>query len=276
MSTKTTKNTEAEVFEVKAFLEANTETEESANAQATLGEYIAKAESERAQAVEKYFEALKGDNLAEMTLSLEAISKAEANIKTFTERKYFEIARTYDNPILYLCVQRTYSYVHYKPKKSKATGMIVDFDHDNVEVRINLESAVEYLGLGRNWIYTVGKFNQLLCIKAGQELGFSNDNLESLAKSLYAQSIVTALDEGKTPTSNTKSLEMLQLVINEMIGKTPIKASSKDVAYITHLLVSKGKTVLAVKMTNCSQMVELIADIIYRAARDKKYFAQLK
>ena len=76
---------------------------------------------------------------------------------------------------------------------------------------------------------------------------------------------------GKTPTSNTQTLNALQRVVSAMVGEQ-YKAISKDVNYLRTVFAKKAsKEALTVQCATHKNFVSYLAEVCYRIVTDSPY-----
>lgn len=204
------------------------------------------------------------------------LDKAE---KEYTEcaavAMYDEYAKK-DNPLVEII--RAYSYKtlgHQEERNKDDNNRVVAVKPIEKTRQIDLLKFCDRAKLDTSWSLTASKFNQLMCLRAAQELGA---DVKKIAKSYAMQQKVREIEMGKTPTSNTQVCKLLQRVIDEMLpneddeGKPIYKCNNYDVRYLDDLYGKKSsKAMLTVKVSNDAFFRRILVDIAYRLITNGKY-----
>ena len=177
-----------------------------------------------------------------------------------------------------MCIRDRYSYetIGHSEERNKDDGnRVVSVKPTTRERPVDLLAFCKRAKLDTDWQYTASKFNQLMCLRAAQELGA---DVKAIAKSYYLKEAVKQIDMGKTPTSNTQVCKLLQRVIDEMLpnedadGKPIYKCNNHDVAYLDDLYGRKSsKAKLTVRVSNDNYLRRILVDIAHRLITGTMY-----
>lgn len=153
---------------------------------------------------------------------------------------------------------------------------MVNIDNKTINI-LDFDKQNKYTLAEKGWQYKLEKFNQLMCLKVANELGYTKGEMSKIVKTYYISDLAKKIDMGETPTSNTKALVALQSLIDSIIykdngnGKNVYKATSHDIVYIDKLFCKKGKNALSLSVSNSALMRELVTRVLYRIVVDGKY-----
>ena len=125
---------------------------------------------------------------------------------------------------------------------------------------LELHKKGKGIGKKADWVSQVSKFNLLLTIRRCGELGIEP---ETVNNSHEMRQILNAINEGKTPTSNTQLLKSLQLVVDSMIGEE-YKVFSHDVSFLVFAFSSLTKNALVINCANQEFIHQCMAEVCHR------------
>lgn len=229
--------------------------------------------------VDDYNKALANKDLTVMNALESAIKDTEAE---YAEMKALAVYRSLyveGNPVETIkaaVVQYGYEILGHHDKKED--DVILEREVIAKSRQIDLLKMCKYLSLPIHWQYTVEKLNQIMTLRAAQELKVP---VETVATTYFMEEQAKSIDLGKTPTSNTALCKAIQQVIDEILfeddgGKNKFKANNHDVAYILMLYTKKGKATLSVATAKHDFMRRIIMDVIHRIVTDKQYGLEYK
>lgn len=206
-------------------------------------------------------------NLAELDeKSRDLAKKANAEIA----KSFNEALAEQEDPMMAAIVVLQHEGFRIKDTKDNDTG-IVTREVADTEFYINLKSLHKLvdggIGANRNWQSYTEQLNKLFTMRAAQELGMNPKEVDDS----YAMSKLTEkIDLGIKPTSNTKLLEGLNLVVQAMIGEE-FKGLTHDVNYARMGHIRKGRRALQMRAANTSNFQRLLMDICHRIVLEKRY-----
>ena len=247
----------------------------------TIEEIMTKMEEFRVSAeenVRKYNENAQEGNLKEANKAMEDIKD---NIKDYTglaQQKCFIECCAVDNPLAIMleAVRRlkfeTIAVKLTKPEEGSAISVEIA-SIVPTEKPIDLVKLNKYheggIGVDAKWPYMVEKLGCLLAARQGMKLGIKD--LKTINDSYFMSTVAKELDMGKTPTSNTQLLNVLQSVISAMVG-TEYKASSHDVEFLKAVFTKKdSKRALVVACSKNKALVSYMAEICHKLLLKKAY-----
>lgn len=231
---------------------------------------------------------VKAWNEAYRAKNFEAIQKADAEIVKDT-KEYAEVAQAIcferfdatEKPMYEAIKTLMFTALRVKEVANKDSG-IVQREVIEAERQIDLlkfdKTRKESAAHDPMWQYKIQRFNQLLALRAAQELKIDP---KSISDSFYMSEKAKELDMGKTPASNTQILKLLQECVDAIIYEegehgNVYKASSKDVAYLLMIYTKKGKKALTAAVAKHGAMRGFIAEICHRIITDKAYRLEFK
>lgn len=230
---------------------------------------------------------VKAWNAAYAAKDMTAVQKADAQIVNDV-KEYAEVAQALcfanlkatEKPMLEAIKQLTFTILRVKESANKDSGVITR-EVTKTDRQIDLLKLDEFcqrdkspsIANDKMWQYKVQAFNQLLCLRAAQELKIDP---KSIADTYYLSEKAKEIDMGKTPTSNTQILKQLQTVIDAILYEAGengniYKAKSQDVAFLLMLYTKKGKKALTVSTAKHTIMRNLVAEICHRIVLDAAY-----
>lgn len=227
--------------------------------------------------INEYNEALKENDLTKANKALQDLKDAEAAYADAKCMEVFaELAKT-ENPVKAAIAKHSYSVVSHKVKHEENQPAFFEITGDKVR-QIDLVRFFEYIKESTMWKYSVERFNQLLALRAANELKMTKDQIKKICDSFYMNSLSRQIDMGKTPDSNTAICKQLQQVFDEILyedndsGKNIYRVNSHDVAYLLMCYTKRSnKKLLTVSVAKNVYMHRLILDIMHRVVTGKTY-----
>ena len=140
----------------------------------------------------------------------------EKEYKDYAEREVFEQLAKEKMPVIAAIKRLTYSVKQIGETKDK-DGKINGFELVEKQRQIDLLKFCKYAKLDDSWQYEVATFNQSLCLRVADELGYTASELKKLAGTYYLAKEAQKLLDGKTVTSNTALTKKLQRVIDSIL-----------------------------------------------------------
>lgn len=201
----------------------------------------------------------------------------------------FNDCRESDDPMLTAVTILTYPNVTVRTMvKTKVDGIevIIPMQTSSKPKYIDLAQLKDYcpdgIGFESTWIHKIQKLNYLMTVRTAKDLKVPDKNIQSISDSYEMSEIARKLEMGETPTSNTKLLEQLQMVVTSMLGDEKVvddkgnehlkyQAQSQDRNYILNLYAKKGKDKLSVACSNHSNFRKLIMDVCHRIVLGLNY-----
>lgn len=130
------------------------------------------------------------------------------------------------------------------------------------------------IGKQMHWELKIEKFNFLMTAWGLLEIG-DDEGKKRLETSYAMHDIAKQIEMGKTPTSNTQILKMLQEVITAIIGEE-YKATSHAVNYLKLIYGKRGKKACSVKFPNHTNMRQYVTDICHHIVTGKPFTGEFK
>lgn len=227
--------------------------------------------------IELFNKSLRESNFSEM-------AKAEAELKEL-ETQYAELKTTdvfdevgdEENPIKAAIIKYWYPVLSHK--NIREDGKLVKFELIEDKMRqIDLVKLAKYCNIKADWQYAIEKFNQLLTLRAANELKLTKKEIEKICNSFYMNKLSREVELGGTPDSNTQICKQLQKIVDDMVfeddgkGKNKYKVNNHDVAYLLMCYTKKNnKKSLTVSTAKHSVVHRLIMDIEHRVVLGKVY-----
>lgn len=228
-----------------------------------------------------YTNALEAKDMDALNGAEEALKEAENEYAAEKAIQMYDEFGAEENPMIAAVTKHDYPILGHKVLKEDGKVIGIEVIEDK-ERQVDLVKMCKYLKLPHNWQYKVEKFNQLLRLRAAQELKLPKADVDAISQSFYMNKLAREIDMGGTPTSNTQICKQLQEIVDDMIfvdngkGKNTYKVNNHDVAYLLMCYTGKGKATLAVKTQRHNVMHRLIADIEHRVVTGKSYSLEYK
>ena len=186
----------------------------------------------------------------------------------------FEILVAAEDPMLAAVLMLEYPTIRIVDKK----------DENKIPVR-TIEDSTKYIdllklhkkvngGIGKdkNWHLMIEKLNLLMTAQKAIDLGIDP---KSVNDSYAMSDIAKQIDLGKNPTSKTKILETVQIVVTAMIGEN-FKAKSHDVNFLFSVYSKKSRKALTVSCANHKYMRQYMMEICHRITTNGSYALDYK
>lgn len=205
--------------------------------------------------------------------SLETLKSFEKEYDVAMQRRLYTQFGNEPQPVISALKQFQYDVIRHK-EITNDEKQLVKIERSVKKVNVDLLKMCQYLNLNTDWQYAVEKFNQLMCIRAGQELKMSKDEIEKMSQSYFMHKINEEIKVGKTPISNNQLTKKLQEIIDEILPdneEKPYRCNSHDLAYIIMTYAKKGKSALSLAVSKHGYMRQLVTDVLYRIVTDGKY-----
>lgn len=197
------------------------------------------------------------------------------------QKQVFKSLCEKERPIIEAIIMHSFKIPTHKVKTDDK-GIMTGIEKGEKDRQIDLLKFCKYADADTEWEAWGNKLNQLLCLRAAIELGYTKEDLDKLSKSYYLDKKAQEIELGKTPTSNTQLCKALQTVIDhivfipKMIDGEPTeenayKCNNHDVAYLLDLYTRKGKTLLAVSVAKPDFLRRILMDVLHRIICNKKY-----
>lgn len=167
----------------------------------------------------------------------------------FNEASAYEATKDcweHEKPLLWACTRMIYETMTARLKEDKKLDVIT-LEIKRRDRRIALDKLHKDCGgIGENtdWIYTAQAVNKIFTARLITELKGDKaaDALTAIDNSYHMAEIAKAIDMGKNPVSNSKTLEQLRLCITQMIGaEYAPNLISFDVKFITTQYAKESK-----------------------------------
>lgn len=227
-----------------------------------------------------YSEAIAKNDAAAMALAESIIKDNEAAYADCMMTKVFDELAPVENPVKAAIAR--YSYPVLRHKRVTDDGTLIGFEVEEADKQIDLVRFCEYIHAPTDWKYLVERFNQLLCLRAAQELKCSRQQIQEICNSYFMSEAARKIDLGETPTSNTQIGKMLQKVFDAILfedngkGGNLHRVNSHDVAYLLMTYTRKGRKALSVRAARHGDFHKAIMDVMYRVLCGKEYSMDYK
>lgn len=229
------------------------------------------------KAINEYNEALKENDLTKANKAAQKVKDAEAAYADAKCMEVFAELAKAENPVKAAIAKHSYEIVSHKTKHEENQPAFFEITKDKVR-QIDLVRFFEYIKESTMWKYSVERFNQLLALRAANELKMTKEQIKKICDSFYMNSLSRQIDMGKTPDSNTAICKQLQQVFDEILyedngnGKNIYRVNSHDVAYLLMCYTKRSnKKLLTVSVAKNVYMHRLVLDIMHRVVTGKTY-----
>jgi len=139
---------------------------------------------------------------------------------------------------------------------------------------LKLHKYCDGIGVDKNWMYMVEKFNMLMTAQKAVDLGIDP---KGISDSYAMSEIAKGFDLGKNPASKTNLLKTLRNIVSAMIGEEfAKKVTSHDVNFLLSVYSRKNRKALTVTCANHKYMRGYMAEICHRVVTDKQYEVDYK
>lgn len=211
-----------------------------------------------------------------------AIDQAVNEYTSIARSICFEECAEADDPMLEAITRLTFTTIGVKESRKGEDKIPVSevIEKNRAIDLLKLHKSIEGgIGKDSNWNGLVEKMNFHMTARQAKRILKKKENLQKVLKEIndsYAMcEIARNIDMGKDPTSNTKLLGTLQLIVTAMIGEE-YKATSHDVNYICDLYASKGRAALTVNCANHRYFRGYIAAICHSIVTGEDYDLSFK
>ncbi len=185
-------------------------------------------------------------------------------------------------PMIAAIKRYSYLVIRHQEVRDSETKALTEFKLAEKERQIDLLKFAKFGDLDTFWEHNVSRFNQLLCLRAAQELGYTASEMSKLAKTYFLQKKAEELAQGKTPVSNTQLCKLLQSVIDAILPPADeekgnaYKCNNHDVRYLLMCYTKKGRNALSVAVSKDGFLRNLVMDIMHRIIEGKLYSLEYK
>jgi len=225
-------------------------------------------------AIAKYNGALAAQNV-EIMREVEAdIEKAEGEYAEAAQCEVFAVCRATEHPLRKAAELHSFIVLGHKPKREDK--ILTGFEKTEREKPIDLVRLAKKCGLPTLWANAVESLNQTLTIRVAQEMGATAAELKGIAKSYYMTKATDAIDAGKTPTSNTQLVKLLQSICDMILGENAVRVNNHDIAYIVAAHTKKGRGRISINTAKHDFMHRLVLDVLHRCVTGAVYEVEYK
>ena len=224
--------------------------------------------------VTSYNEALQEERFDEAQKLLPDISDTVGEYTAEARKECLNMLASKADPMLAAIKELTFKTIATKSNKiedSLLSYLSIEDASRKIDLQ-KLDKKCRGIGTNKNWFHIMQKLNFLMTAKKATELGIP---LKDINDSYSMSEIARDFKMGKTPTSNTKLLEQLQIVVNAMIGDG-YKATSHDVGYLNAIYSKKSRAALRVTVANHRYFCEYIAEVCHRIVTNGVYGLDFK
>ena len=211
-------------------------------------------------------------------VALKALEKQYIELRT---KEVFKELCEMESPTIETIKMHSFKVPTHKVKTNDK-GIMTGIETGEKDRQIDLLKFCKYAELDTDWEAWANKLNQLLCLRAAIELGYSKEDMQKLSKTYYLDKKAQEVELGKTPTSNTQLCKALQMVIDHIVFDPKIidgepteencyKCNNHDVAYLLDLYTKKGKALLSVSVAKPEFLRRILMDVLHRIICNKKY-----
>lgn len=190
----------------------------------------------------------------------DAITKIVNEYTSVARNECFEECAAAENPMIEAITRLRFTTIATKDTKKGDEKIPVReiIERDKPIDLLKLHKSVEGgIGADKDWSYRAEKLNFLLTAQKAVDLGIDP---KAIHDSYAMSQIARDLDMGKTPTSKTNILKVLQTVITAMLGEG-VKATSHDVNFLMSVYSRKNRKALTVTCANHKYFRGYIAEI---------------
>lgn len=234
--------------------------------------------AEIAAKVDAYNAAVKKNDFDEVQKAENELRAAEKEYAAEKQAGVFQALKETENPIKSAVEQRSFFVVSHKVERDDNGKPVSCVMVEDRERMIDLVKFCKFAGLDTMWQYKVQKANQLLAMRAANELGWSKKEIRALKDSFFMDAKARELEMGETPDSNSQICKILQEVFDSILfldngkGKNTYKVLNRDVAYILSCYTKRNnKKALTVSVAKNGYMHTLLVDIMHRIVTGKVY-----
>lgn len=242
----------------------------------TMSEVKAKARADAEALVAEINQAIKDGDTAKVRALEEEIANAVDEHVAAAQKECFDMCLAAPDPMRAAVTALSFETIAVKDVRQKESKIVLkELVEVNKPIDLFKLHKASPSGIGadpKNWVYYVEKMNFLLTAKACVDLGIN----PKVVNDSYAMADISRdLDMGKTPTSNSQLLKVLQMVVVAMLGEDA-KAISHDVAFLNLTYAKKSRAALTVGCANHRNFCRLIAEVCHRIVTGKAYAVEFK
>lgn len=227
--------------------------------------------------IELFNKSLKESDFSKMAKAEAELKELETQYADLKATEVFDEVGDEENPIKAAIIKYWYPVLSHK--NIREDGKLVKFELIEDKMRqIDLVKLAKYCNIKADWQYAIEKFNQLLTLRAANELKLTKKEIEQICNSFYMNKLSREVELGGTPDSNTQICKQLQKIVDDMVfeddgkGKNKYKVNNHDVAYLLMCYTKKNnKKALTVSTAKHSVVHRLIMDIEHRVILGKVY-----
>ena len=215
---------------------------------------------------------------------LAGFSAIEKEYADHMAREVYEglIEQTVELPVKAAIRLYAYSVIRHQEVRNSETQTLSELKLVPKDKQIDLLKFAKFADLDTSWQHLVAYFNQSLCLRTAQELGYSPSEIKKLASTYYLAKQAQELLDGKTVTSNTALVKMLQRVIDAILppadeqkGNT-YKCNNHHLNYILKCYTKKGRNALSVAVAKDGFLRNLVMDVIHCLITGKQISVEYK
>lgn len=243
---------------------------------ADIKKKISELREEVVAKINEYNEALKENDLAKATRIEQELKETEASYAELKSVEVFTELKEKENPVREAIT--THSYLVISHKTLREDGVVKGFEIIEDKVRqIDLVKFCKFCNLDTKWQYNVERFNQLLAMRAANELKMTKAQIKKICDSFYMNDLARQIEMGGTPDSNTAICKQLQQVLDSILfenngkGKNVYRVNNHDVAYLLMCYTKRGKKTLSIAVAKNAYMHRLVMDVAHRIVTGKAY-----
>ena len=243
---------------------------------ADIKKKISELREEVVAKINEYNEALKENDLAKATRIEQELKETEASYAELKSAEVFTELKEKENPVREAIT--THSYLVISHKTLREDGVVKGFEIIEDKVRqIDLVKFCKFCNLDTKWQYNVERFNQLLAMRAANELKMTKAQIKKICDSFYMNDLARQIEMGGTPDSNTAICKQLQQVLDSILfenngkGKNVYRVNNHDVAYLLMCYTKRGKKTLSIAVAKNAYMHRLVMDVAHRIVTGKAY-----
>lgn len=218
--------------------------------------------------------AIKGGKFNEVNLEMDKLAAAEKLYAGLSAQKTYEELATTEKPLVEAA--KKYEYPTIGHEVNKVNGVTVSVSKKDTTKKIDLLDFCKTQGLPTDWQYEAEKACQLFVLDTAIDLGFTPEQVKSIADSIYLSKATARYYASKEdsslpdPTSNNSLNKALNEVIKMTIGED-YHSSVYDVKYVRRVFNKKGKAGLVLACGKPSYFRQIMLDILYRLVTGSTY-----
>ena len=227
------------------------------------------AEKAHDDSLAAYNAALAIQNVDAMREAEEAIAKAEKEFAEAAECDVFAICKAEEHPLRKAAELHSYRVIGHRSVNEDK--VLVCYEKVSREKQIDLAKLAKKCGLPTLWVHDVEGLNKVLTLLVAQEKGYTTAQLKAVAESFLMTRKVEEIEIGKTPTSNTQLVKMLQSICDKILGGGVVHVNNHDISYIRDGHTKKGRERISISVANHAAMRNLVYDVLYRRLTGQRY-----